>query len=291
MTVARVDPTATLLADSRVLIAGGADCTDPACVASAEVYDPTTGKFTRTGSMTVARIDPTATLLPDGRVLLAQGTVGGKMPLAELYDPKSGTFSPTRKEILGSENASATRLTSGKVLLTAGAWRSFPSGAVYDEASGKFTEVSFALAPGAAPSAEYNGQAVERGYGPATVLKDGRVLLYEGWYLETYDPTTGACADAGFISPHGLWLLPTETQLSDGRVLFAGGDFFQADFTEVITDSAILYDPSDGSQIVGSLGSAREGNTSTLLPNGSVLIAGGADSNGNPLASSELLKP
>lgn len=53
---------------------------------SAELYDPSTGKFSPTGSMGIFRADGTATPLADGRVLFA----GGDSPngtSAELYQP------------------------------------------------------------------------------------------------------------------------------------------------------------------------------------------------------------
>lgn len=294
MAAARVDQTATLLRNGKVLIAGGYGCADPQrCVnvvdsstlvnlASAELYDPTTGKFSPAGSMTSPRDAGAAALLPDGRVLLTEGADNS---WAELYDPQSGKFTRTGKEIY-FDNASATLLPNGKVLVTGGYIDGPHDGALYDESSGKFTEISLDLAPGTAPTVKYKGQDVDRAWpDPVTLLKDGHVLLFEGGYLVTYDPTTGKCAAAGFISPHGLWLVPTAALLPDGHVLFAGGDFESADYDETIANTAVVYDPSSGSQAIGSMKDAREYQTATLLPNGSVLIAGGGTT------SAELFRP
>ena len=55
--------------------------------------------------------------------------------------------------------------------------------------------------------------------------------------------------------------------------------------------SAELYDPASGTwTATGSLATARDGHTATLLPNGKVLVAGGAGSSGS-LASAELYDP
>ncbi len=58
--------TATLLEDGRVLITAG-------CTTAAELYDPTTDRFTRTGDLGSIRASKSATLLRDGRVLFAGG--------------------------------------------------------------------------------------------------------------------------------------------------------------------------------------------------------------------------
>jgi hypothetical protein len=245
--------------------------------------------------MAMARELATATLLPDGRVLVAQGTVGVNQ-FAELYDPRSGKFERTGKET-AFENPTATLLPNGKVLVTG--YRGYQGvglgiGAeVFDGATAKFTLASIGPAIGAMPTVQYKGEPVERVGGLGLLLKDGRVLLFQAGYLETYDPATGTCANAGFISPAGQWLGPTATLLPDGRVLFVGGDLTTDPVTsdDVITNIVVLYDPISGTSATGTIKTSRHYQTATLLPNGSVLIAGGEDNNGKPLASAELLRP
>ena len=92
MSTSRDGSTATLLNDGKVLIAGGQNKYGD-FLASAELYDPHTGRFTRTGSMSVSRDLPTATLLSDGRVLIAGGYHEfDPTATAEVYDPSLGTF-------------------------------------------------------------------------------------------------------------------------------------------------------------------------------------------------------
>src|SRR5437762_3049077 len=70
LVTARAAHSATPLRDGRILVAGGC-CLQPGHLASAEIYDPTSGTWTSTGSMGTARANHTATPLPDGRVLVA----------------------------------------------------------------------------------------------------------------------------------------------------------------------------------------------------------------------------
>ncbi|MFN2606564.1 MAG: kelch repeat-containing protein [Acidimicrobiales bacterium] len=73
---ARYNSTATDLEDGRVLVVGGTDDFTPGratTLASAELYDPSTGTWSATGSVAVGRSSHTATRLADGRVLVAGG--------------------------------------------------------------------------------------------------------------------------------------------------------------------------------------------------------------------------
>ena len=84
----------------------------------------------------------------------------------------------------------------------------------------------------------------------------------------------------------------TSTLLPNGKVLVIGG-YDDGYYTNTgIFASATLYDPSTGTWTATSdMPVARYGHTTTLLPNGKVLIAGGADSYSTRLASTILYDP
>jgi hypothetical protein len=87
----RSDHTATLLLDGRVLVLGGQGRVPGGDPLRAELYDPTSDRWTQIpGHLATRRRDYTATLLPNGKVLIAGGMPG--LSSTELYDP--GETSP-----------------------------------------------------------------------------------------------------------------------------------------------------------------------------------------------------
>lgn len=217
--------TATLLPDGKVLFAGGQTAVAPAegatpdpsgtsgaPTAEAELFDPSSGTFSATGSMSDPRVWHTATALQDGRVLIVGGTTNSDVmtsgqavdpttQTAEIYDPGSGTFSATGATVAPRMGHAAAVLADGRVLITGGldtdqeTPESFARSAeIYDPAAGTFTATGDMVAAHA--------------FHTATTLADGRVLiagfgeeLMTGMSSDTspdllssaevYDPATG----------------------------------------------------------------------------------------------------
>ena len=88
LNTAREAYTATLLANSEVLVAGGYNYNDDNPYFSAELYDPLTRIWSRSSSLNGGRYNHTATLLPDGKVLVTGGVdaFGTTLNSAELFD-------------------------------------------------------------------------------------------------------------------------------------------------------------------------------------------------------------
>lgn len=282
--------TATLLPSGQVLVVGGAGAfsgTAVTTLASAELYDPSSGGWTITGSLTVGRYRHTATLLPSGRVLVIGGEPGGipnsgtPVAAAEIYDPATGAWSHAGDQVTPRYRHSATLLPSGQVLVAGGRSRdgvvtSFPDAELFHAASGGWSGTG--------------GLSSPRERHRAILLASGKVLAVGGWsssrgYLadaELFDPSTGSWQSTGAL--HTAREEHTTTLLQSGKVLVVGG------YNESWLSSAELYDPETGVwEGTASLLTPRGRHTATLLPSGQVLISGGY--NGSYLSSVEIYDP
>lgn len=118
---ARSSQTATVLGNGNVLLAGGQnDGANGGYLASSELYNPATGKFTVTGSLNTPRILHRAHLLASGQVLIVAGNHFGSIASAELYDPTKGTFSNTASLNTPRQGHATALLTNGQVLAVGG---------------------------------------------------------------------------------------------------------------------------------------------------------------------------
>jgi hypothetical protein len=241
--------------------------------------------FKATGSMAAPRIAHTATLLNTGKVLVAGGTDANGQPVAtaELYDPTNGTFSPTGSMAAARAHFAATLLLNGKVLVTGGLdanGNPLATAELYDPTTGTFSATTG------------NMQFVHASH-TATLLNSGKVLV-AGWgnaTAELFDPGAGTFTATGsMVQPR---VSHTATLLNSGKVLLTGGIQGAPPTTTVLAE-AELYDPTTGSfsQTLGSLVTARQWHTASLLTDGKVLVVGGMVNNsGTATATAELYDP
>jgi hypothetical protein len=230
-----------------------------------------TAYFSPTDSMSAARDSaPTATL-EDGTVLF----VGEDGLPSQVYDPASGHFALTGPLNEVRSQIAAIRLDDGRVLVVGG-WNGIAAVAsveLYDPRSRTFSSAGSMLSARARPV--------------VAKLSDGRVLIAGGHdgtaahgSAELYDPVSGGFIETGSMS---IGRVGTATALASGSVLVIGGP---SDGTGA---SAEIYDPAlGGFTATGELNIARHGHAATPLADGRVLVTGGMDQAGNPLADAEV---
>ena len=285
--------TAALIPNGRVVICGGYSTEHNDFSFRTESYDPTNQSWTKESNLTTTRGYHTATLLPNGNVLVAGGAVPGfdttVTANVEILEPLKGIWQGTGGTGAAASYQTLTLLTNGQVLKTGGygtANLPLTRCETYNPATETWTQVG-----------SLNGRRLLH---TATLLPNGKVLVAGGAgsiqgsvfnpvnTAELYDPVTGAWTLTGSMAvpryQHSATLLPS------GKVLVAGG----YDNTNALV-SAELYDPATGTWSNASpmnlLNQGRFSHTVVLLPSGKVLVAGGADSDLNTLATAELYDP
>jgi N-acetylneuraminic acid mutarotase len=267
MSMGRTAFTATLLPNGEVLVAGGTGFTAN-CFATAELYNPSTGQWTVTGSMTQPRCLHMATLLPSGEVLVAGGyNSTNTWATAELYNPSTGVWQTT-----GSLNVARTRaaaqLENGQVLVTGG-YNTFnnvttylASAELYNPSTAQWSLTASMQSPNSSPTTP-------------VLLTNGDVLIANE--AQFYNPgiaswtSTGPFPFSKFAGPPAVAsLLNTGNVLASGtRCAYSGCGYAPSVISFRYTFS------SNSWSVAGNMHRARLGHTSTLLPSGKVLVAGG----------------
>ena len=278
------------LAGGNVVVAGGLDNTG-ALVSEAEVYSPTGGTFTATGSMVTAVISMFPLVLGDGSVLFIGGwnSTTGAPPTpgwmffgngtseVQRYTPSAGTFADTGALAENRLVGCNVVLPSGDALSIGGSTGSSSTESnveQYDPIKGGWSTLGTLTAVPACIT--------------AFTLPGGKVLLLG----------TGSTENADVLVPNGLTTTPTTgfaaswvpyyVKLQNGDVLAFGGTL-----NGVITATAMVYSASTNAWTsVGPMAQVRGGAMSgTLLTNGNVLIVGGTDTGTNELATAEIYHP
>ncbi|HXJ19703.1 MAG TPA: kelch repeat-containing protein [Polyangia bacterium] len=299
MTIPRQGHTATLLSTGKVLVVGGTSNGSTA-LASAELYDRTTGTWAATGSLTGARTLHSATQLntgsnsaTSGKVLVAGGLNGStSQNTAQLYSVSAGTWSAaTNLGGTARHGHTATLISNGKVLLAGGlnGTTVLNTAVVYDPSSGN----------GSWTTTQNMPQAVK--FHSATLLSipsngtlNNKVLVVGGnsgsasvTNVQLFDGTsTWSSLTALSSSREGH----TATPLTNGSVLLTGGKS-----GSTTLNTTLLFNPASGQgswSSAGTMTTARQAHSATLLPstivsNGRVLVAGGSNGS-NAINSAEL---
>jgi RHS repeat-associated protein len=136
-----------------------------------------------------------------------------------------------------------------------------------------------------------HGLLSARAYHSATVLPDGRVLIFGGIGLdghvvplaELFDPATQAFSAITVALASRAY--HSATLLTDGRLLVIGGISAEG----VALETAELWDPraNRSERTGGSLHSPRQGHSATLMPDGVVVVTGGVNGTGTNVGFAE----
>lgn len=260
---ARSHSVAAPLPDGDVLIAGGSGA---AAEKSAEVFDPSTGEFTPLSEkLADARIEAVAVALRNGDVLIAGGSGTESEKTAELFDPATGTFADTTSLGEARVSAVAAALPGGSVLIAGGrATGENKTAELFEPGTGSTATGSLSIERVKAVAASLaSGDVLVAGGAGATAEKSG----------ELYEPTKKAFKSVG-TTGHAREGAVAAT-LAEGEVLIAGGTGSETN-AELFSPSKEAFEALPGSSPNADLRVARVAAAAAPLPNGQLLIAGGA---------------
>jgi uncharacterized repeat protein (TIGR01451 family) len=263
------NPTLTLMTNNQVLVVGQYG---PYLGKVTDLYSVPARTFTTPiGTAVEMHLGGSATLLKNGTVLLAGGLNPTGAKTAEIYNPVTQLFHQVGDMFVYSSGHQATLQPDGTVFLCGG-------NLTTNELFNPVTE-TFSLVPGT--TCAFNG----------IYLSTGKFLYFNYGRAYLYDTNTSTSVEtSGFQQPRAYH---TATLLPNGKVLIAGGYGSWGATTGPIS-SAELYDPvTDTFTYTANLLGPREYHGACLLPDGTVLIAGGSVSDNDPfsLTNAEVYDP
>ena len=278
----------TFLADGRLLVAGG-HISDDHGLPDANVFDPSTGLWSRVATMAHGRWYPTTTALADGRVLALAGEDENGQDVAEpeIWDGNRWTSLPAAAQIMPFYPR--TFLAPNGLVFYAG---ELPQSAYLDpDGTAGWTPVALS----------HYGR---RDYGSAVMYRPGQVLIVGGSDPADGPPTASAeVIDLNDPAPAwrstGSMGAPRRhldaTLLPDGRVVVTGGTSSPG-FSDPAggVHAAEVWDPATDAWTVWASNAVTRvyHGTTVLLPDGRLLHAGSGDGANLPRElSAELYSP
>jgi hypothetical protein len=281
LSVARIRHAGVKLTDGKILVAGGqSELTTTGILSTAEIYDPTAGTWTLTGSMKVPRTWHGMVLLGDGKAMVLGGLTTGSCVetlTTEIYDPTAGTWTDgpalPAKRYLGYAH-----YVGGKVVYVGGrnCTNGLKDAAVLDVTAGTWSTSTSLMAD-------------ERIFGASSVV--GSKVLVTGGKLaafgntfdsaELFDPSTKLFTPTPKMSSARVY--HSQTTLLDGRAMVAGGKPDDSSSSAPLLNGEI-FDPVTLAWTSAPGLTAKHWRTPiTTLSNGKVLIVAGDGLYASPL--------
>jgi N-acetylneuraminic acid mutarotase len=277
-----------------MVVGGAASQSSFDAVATAAIFDPAIGRWTRVTDMLQPRAYATAVTLGDGSVLVAGGSRDGQpLDTAERYIPDSGTWVAAGRLNVPRTQGDLTLLADGRALATGGGieggptWSSTASAETFNPKTSQWT-----LVP---------PMSVARVQHTAILLPNGEVLVAGGattYHLdagqvtssaELFNPRTNSWRAAAPMSKPRY--VQGSALLKDGRVLVAGGWYAMSN-SDPSHETAEIYDPAtDRWSPTGSMKVARAEFGLAILADGRVLVTGGTGKNYKLTVGTEIFDP
>lgn len=277
MSVSRSLRSAAVLADGRVLVAGGRDA-HGALLTTAEVYDPGAGTWSPTGSLVQGHDQGVLVAVAGGAVLVG-GDEGATDTVLERWSASTGQWTAAVMPPFTSRVSGAW--ADGDRLLVLCAPESLLDDMEFRSVDLAGGQVDKLPSPITARLHTYecrlsDGRILLAGGACAGIGGDGEPVEYLTRECEVYDPAAGAWQAVGDLSvPHmsldraGQSLVA----LPDGGALMAcGSQPGGSGYTGVVE----RWSAATGSwSLEQPLAEVRDAHTTTLLPDDSVLVIGG----------------
>ena len=271
------------MADGRLLVVGGiVGLQDDLGPQNGTIFDPITETWSQSALMFTGRYYPTATALPDGRILVQGGTTTcvtciANMP--EIYDPISNTWTQ-----LAASAKMAFKyyphpfvLPDGRILVSSQDDQAISS-RVLDLNTQTWTTVDSRVFDGHSAAMYQPGKVIKAG--TATADNPGHPAAATAYILDMNQPSPAWQQTGSMAFPRSFLNL---TLLPDGTVLATGG----SSTTDLANFSAAVYEAEIWSPVTQSWTTMSRmrtprlyHSTALLLPDATVLVAGGGRENG-----------